>query len=257
MPCVASCMWVAAARSWHSMTPVPPTASKVLHRRRSPSRRPHVPANTTMDMGATCGVPRAQGVEERLHPVSLFSVTATTLTQHYDLVRHCISAKRDVVTPHHVSTIMPAEVWPDVSHAHRLNVFDALVEAGHWKLLKRRGKPYVPVIAVKFCLSSILPPVPSDVLDIPLQEVVRVSAFKDSEETLRNTMNNTAFSRRLERLAAPPRRSSLPGAESLYVREVREMRERKAKKVRAHMAARSKLKGMVSTSSGTMADAVL
>ena len=33
---------------------------------------------TTMDMGATCGVPRVQGVEERLHPVSLFSATATT-----------------------------------------------------------------------------------------------------------------------------------------------------------------------------------
>ena len=54
-------------------------------------------------------------------------------------------------------------------------------------------KPYVPVIAVKFCLASVLPAVPSDVLDIPLQEVVRVSAFKDSEETLRNTMNNTTF----------------------------------------------------------------
>ena len=66
---------------------------------------------------------------------------------------------------------MPAEVWPGVSQAHRPRVFDALVEAGHWKLLKRRGKmmkPYVPVIAVKFCLSSVLPAVPSDVLDILL-----------------------------------------------------------------------------------------
>ena len=35
------------------------------------------------------------------------------------------------------------------------------------------------------------------------------------------------------------------------------MWERKAKKVRAHMAAWSKLKGMVTTSSGTMAEAVL
>ena len=35
------------------------------------------------------------------------------------------------------------------------------------------------------------------------------------------------------------------------------MRDRKAKKVRAHMATWSKLKGMVTTSSGTMADAVL
>ena len=86
-------------------------------------------------------------------------------------------------------------------------------------------------------VSSVLPAVPSDVLDIPLQEVVRVSAFKDSEETLRNTMNNTTFLRCLDGLAAPPRRSSLPGAESLYAREVREMWERKAKKVRAHMAA--------------------
>ena len=120
---------------------------------------------TTMDMGATCGVPRVQSVEERLHPVSLFSTISTTLTQHYDLVRHCISARRDVVTPHYISNTMPAEVWPDLSHAHRLRVFDALVEAGHWKLLKRRGKmmkPYLPVIAVKFCLSSVLPAVPSD-----------------------------------------------------------------------------------------------
>ena len=118
-------------------------------------------------------------------------------------------------------------------------------------------KPYVPVMAVKFCLSSVLPAVPSDVLDIPMQEVVRISAFKDSEETLRNTMNNTFFLRCLDRLAAPPRRSSLPGAESLYAREVREMWERKAKKVMAHMATWSKLKGMVTTSSGTMAHAVL
>ena len=35
------------------------------------------------------------------------------------------------------------------------------------------------------------------------------------------------------------------------------MWERKAKKVRAHMAAGSKLKGMMTTSSGTMAGAVL
>ena len=35
------------------------------------------------------------------------------------------------------------------------------------------------------------------------------------------------------------------------------MWERKAKKVRAQMAAWSKLKGMVTTSSGTVADAVL
>ena len=200
-----------------------------------------------MDTGATCGVPRVQSVEEKLHPISLSSTTTTTLTQHYDLVRHCIAARREDVTPHHISTTMPAEVWPDVSHAHRLRVFDTLVEAGHWKLLKRRGKmmkPYVPVIAVKFCLSSVLPAVPSDVLDIPLQEVVRVSAFKDSEETLKDTINKTTFLTCLDRLAAPPRRSSLPGAESLYAREEREMWERKARKVRAHMAAWSKLKGM-------------
>ena len=151
---------------------------------------------TTMDMGATCAVHRVQGVEERLHRVSLFSATATTLTQHYDLIRQCISAKRDGVTPHCISTTMPAEVWPDASHAHRLRVFDALVEAGHWKLSKRRGKmmkPYVPVIVVKFCLSSVLLAVPSDLLDIPFYQVVRVSAFKDSEETLPNTTNNTTF----------------------------------------------------------------
>ena len=200
------------------MTPVPPTASETAPQ--TPVAQPKAAragehwtqTATTMDMGATCGVPRVHGVEERLHPVSLFSATVTTLTQHYDFIRHCISAKRDVVTPHYISTTMPAEVWPDVSHAHRLRVFDALVEAGHWKLLKRRGKmmkPYVPVLAVKFCLSSVLPAVPSDVLDIPLQEVVRISAFKDSEETLRNTMNNTTFLRCLDRLAAPPRRSSL------------------------------------------------
>ena len=135
---------------------------------------------TTMDTGAIYGVPRVQCAEERLHPVSLFSTTATTLTQHYDLVRHCIAARRDVChAALHQHLAMPAEVWPDVSHAHRLRVFDTLVEAGHWKLLKRRGKtikPYVPVIAVTFCLSSVLPAVPSDVLDSPLQQAVRESA---------------------------------------------------------------------------------
>ena len=67
---------------------------------------------TTMDMGATCGVPRVQGVEKRFHPVSPFSATETALAQHYDLIRHCISAKRDVFTPHYISTTMRAKCGP-------------------------------------------------------------------------------------------------------------------------------------------------
>ena len=55
----------------------------------------HTPTATQMDMGTTSGVPRAQSMEERSYPVSLFSTTATTFTQHYDLVRHCTSAKSD------------------------------------------------------------------------------------------------------------------------------------------------------------------
>ena len=124
-------MWVAAARSGTRPADGVGTAPQTPVARPKAARAGEhwTHTATTMDMGAPCGVPRVQGVEERLHPVSLFSATATTLTQHYDLIRHCISAKRDVVTPHYISTTMPAEVWPDVSHAHRLRVFDALVEA--------------------------------------------------------------------------------------------------------------------------------
>ena len=62
------------------------------------------------------------------------------------------------------------------------------------------------------------------------------------------------------RLRRAPRHLGDPPCQAqsrLYAREGREMWERNAMKVRAHMAAWSKLKGMVTTSSGSEADAVL
>ena len=48
-------------------------------------------AATQMDIG----VSRVKIMDEKTYPVSLFSTKATTFTQHYDLVRHCILAKND------------------------------------------------------------------------------------------------------------------------------------------------------------------
>ena len=111
-------------------------------------------------------------------------------------------------------------------------------------------KPYVPVNKVKYSLSSILPAVSSDVLDLPLQEVVRVSAFKDCEGTLRDM-------RCLDQLAAASEILTTRAQSLCTPEKVRDVCERKAKKVRAHMVAWSKLKGMVTTSSGSIADAAV
>ena len=124
VPDRAACMWIANAPHESDAEPAPRTP-KVCTCRRRPR---------------TNGDAVGHGFDKRLSraPCITFSATATTLAQHHDLVRHCLSAKRDLVTPRFISITMPTGVWPDVTCAHRLQVFDAPVDAGHWKLLNKR-----------------------------------------------------------------------------------------------------------------------
>ena len=62
-------------------------------------------------------------------------------------------------------------------------------------------KRYMPVTTTSHRLSTILPSVPLDVLQIPLQEVVSAPALNDSERTLCDTINSTVLLRCHDRLA--------------------------------------------------------
>ena len=72
-----------------------------------------------MSVASTGDVPRVQSIEERSCPASLLAAGAEIVARHQALVRHCMGAKRDTVTPHYISTVMRADVWPDIIRGPR------------------------------------------------------------------------------------------------------------------------------------------
>ena len=92
----------------------------------------------TQQGGSYALAPIAESLADRSMPQFVQSSESVLLSRHASLVRHCLAEKKDLVTAY-MLTRMPGDVWPGVPPAQRLCAFEALEQAGYWKLLHKRG----------------------------------------------------------------------------------------------------------------------
>lgn len=222
---------------------------------------------TALAIEAPDGMPTLPPVPVGIPPTAFESVEARRVgveageaednlrERHSKLFLWFIESERDLLT-RTVIMRMPAEVWPGVSMARRFQTFRDLVDAGLWKKLPKRGKMsevYIPVVACRNTLDTVLPQVKEVQALMPLLETVHASPLYDPLHAVRMSANDACF---LSFFEAQVTRGK-HGVETEKEIDAREEWQRKAQKHRAHLVALRSLRERAGASRAPIADAVL